>query len=116
MLVPELDAWRSRAEEAPLGEDARLAEAHAEAAIAPCSSSVPSRGPNSAIEAAQIGGELWGRPGSIYFLTDEPLRISEVSAMAAMRKRMQDGVATPQEIAEFERRGDGAGGAHELSR
>ena len=25
--------------------------------------------------------------------------------MAAMRKRMQDGVATPQEIAEFERRG-----------
>ena len=65
----------------------------------------PSRGPNSAIEAAQIGAELWGRPGSIYFLTDEPLRISEVSAMAAMRKRMQDGVATPQEIAEFERRG-----------
>jgi hypothetical protein len=65
----------------------------------------PSRGPNSAIEAAQIGAELWGRPGSIHFLTDEPLRISEVSAMAAMRKRMQEGVATPQEIADFERRG-----------
>lgn len=65
----------------------------------------PSRGPNSAIEAAQIGAELWGRPGSVHFLTDEPLKISEVSAMAAMRKRMQDGVATPQEIADFERRG-----------
>jgi len=65
----------------------------------------PSRGPNSAIEAALIGAELWGRPGSIHFLTDEPLRISEVSAMAAMRKRMQDGVATPQDIADFERRG-----------
>jgi hypothetical protein len=65
----------------------------------------PSRGPNSAIEAGLIGAELWGRPGSIYFLTDEPVRISEVSAMAAMRKRMQDGVATPQEIAEMERRG-----------
>lgn len=65
----------------------------------------PSRGPNSAIEAAQIGAELWGRPGAKYFLTDEPLKISEVSAMAAMRKRMQDGVATPQEIADFEKRG-----------
>ena len=31
VLVPEFDAWRSRDEEAPLGEDARLAEAHAEA-------------------------------------------------------------------------------------
>ncbi len=65
----------------------------------------PSRGPNSAIEAAQIGAELWGRPGSIYFLTDEPLKISEVSAMAAVRKRMQDGTATPQEIADIERHG-----------
>ena len=65
----------------------------------------PSQGPNSAIEAAQIGGELWGRPGSVHFLTDEPLKISEVSAMAVMRKRMQEGVATPQEIADFERRG-----------
>ena len=64
----------------------------------------PSSGPNSAVEAAQMGAALWGRPGSIHFLTDEPLRISDVSAMAAMRKRMQDGVATPQEIAEFEAR------------
>jgi hypothetical protein len=65
----------------------------------------PSSGPNSAIEAAQICARVWGRPGSIYFLTDEPLRISEVSAMAAMRKRMADGTATPQEIADLERRG-----------
>lgn len=65
----------------------------------------PSKGPNSAIEAALIGAELWGKPGGVHFLTDEPLRISEVSAMAAMRKRMQDGVATPQEIADFEQRG-----------
>lgn len=65
----------------------------------------PSTGPNSAIEAARIGAEVWGRPGATYFLTDEPLKISEVSAMAAMRKRMQEAVATPQEIAEFEARG-----------
>lgn len=78
----------------------------------------PSRGPNSAIEAAQIGGELWGKPGSVHFLTDEPLKISEVSAMAAVRKRMQDGTATPQEIADVERRGaeQGARMAEALSK
>ncbi len=65
----------------------------------------PSNGPNSAIEAARICAEVWGRPGHVYFLTDEPLKISEVSAMAALRKRMADGVATPQEIADSERRG-----------
>ena len=64
----------------------------------------PSQGPNSAIEASQIGAELWGKPGSIHFLTDEPLKISEVSAMAALRKRMQEGTATPQEIADMETR------------
>jgi hypothetical protein len=65
----------------------------------------PSSGPNSAVEAARLCAAVWGRPGAVHFLTDEPLRISEVSAMAAMRKRMADGVATPQEIADFEARG-----------
>jgi hypothetical protein len=64
----------------------------------------PSSGPNSSIEAARIGAQVWGRPGSIHFLTDEPLRISEVSAMAAMRKRMAEGAATPGEIAQVETR------------
>jgi len=64
----------------------------------------PSSGPNSAVEAARIGAEVWGRPGDIHFLTDEPLRISEVSAMAAIRKRMAEGAATPGEIAQFEAR------------
>jgi hypothetical protein len=64
----------------------------------------PADGPNSAIESAQIGAHLWAKPGGVYYLTQEPLRISEVSAMAAMRKRMADGAASPGEIAEFERR------------
>lgn len=58
----------------------------------------PSQGFNSAIEAQQIQAEIWGRPGDIHFLTDEPLRIAEVSAMAGLRKRMEEGVATPGEI------------------
>jgi hypothetical protein len=62
----------------------------------------PNKGPNSAIEAANITAENWGRPGSVFALTDEPLRISDVSRMAAMRKKMVEGTATPQEIAKFE--------------
>ena len=62
----------------------------------------PRFGPNSGVEAANIGAEVWGRPGATYFLTDEPLKIKDVSAMAAMRKRMAEGSATPGEIAAFE--------------
>lgn len=62
----------------------------------------PMQGPNSAVEAAQIGAENWGRPGDIHALSDQPLRISEVSRLAAMRKKMADGTATPQEIAQIE--------------
>ncbi|WP_077523325.1 hypothetical protein [Metapseudomonas resinovorans] len=59
-------------------------------------------GPNSAVEAGQFAMANWGREGAIFMLTQEPLRISEVSRMAAMRKRMADGSATPDEIAAFE--------------
>ena len=62
----------------------------------------PRKGPNSAIEAANITAENWGRPDSVFALTDEPLRISEVSRMAAMRKKLAEGSAAPHEIAEFE--------------
>jgi hypothetical protein len=62
----------------------------------------PMQGPNSAIEAAQINAENWGRPGDIHALTDQPLRISEVSRLATMRKKMADGTATPQEIAQID--------------
>lgn len=62
----------------------------------------PRFGPNSGVEAAVIGAEVWGRPGATHFLTEEPLRIVDVSAMAAMRKRMADGSATPGEVAAFE--------------
>ena len=62
----------------------------------------PIKGPNSAVEAAQINAENWGRPDAIHVLSDEPLRISEVSRLAALRKRMADGTATPGEIADAE--------------
>ncbi|MBK5351220.1 hypothetical protein JFU37_01590 [Pseudomonas sp. TH41] len=60
------------------------------------------KGPNSAVEAGQFAMENWGREGAVFTLTQEPLRISEVSKMASMRKKMADGTATPTEVAEFE--------------
>ncbi len=62
----------------------------------------PPSGPNNGVLAAQINAELWGRPGDIHFLGDEPLRISEVSTAAALRQRMRAGTAAPDEIAAFE--------------
>ena len=62
----------------------------------------PIKGPNSAVEAAIFNRENFGKPGSTYALSDEPLKISEVSRTAAMRKKIAMGEATPTEIANFE--------------
>lgn len=59
-------------------------------------------GPNSACESAQFAVKDWARPGEFYHLAKEPLKISEVSKMATMRKRMADGSASPEEILAFE--------------
>lgn len=76
----------------------------------------PINGPNSANEAGQFLFQNWGKPGGTFALTDEPLRISEVSRMAAMRKKMAEGSATPREIADFEAesRARGAQGAEAM--
>lgn len=58
----------------------------------------PLKGRNSAIESAISNAENWGRPGAIHALSDAPLRIADVSRMAAMRTRMASGTATPDEI------------------
>ncbi|HEY3261264.1 MAG TPA: hypothetical protein VGJ95_13505, partial [Pseudonocardiaceae bacterium] len=63
----------------------------------------PHVGVNSATDAAKIGAGLWSTPDESFFLTDERLRLTDVSLMAAMRRRMADGSATPGEIASFER-------------
>lgn len=62
----------------------------------------PPSGPNNGVLSAQLNAELWGRPGDIHFLGDEPLRISEISRAAVLRQRMRDGQATPDEIAASE--------------
>jgi hypothetical protein len=61
----------------------------------------PIEGFNSAVQAAQINRANWGRPGAMHALKT-PLRIGEVNAAIAMRRKMADGSATPSEIAAFE--------------
>lgn len=69
----------------------------------------PHIGPNSAIEAALINSKLWAGNNEAYFLTDEPLLISEVSEAASLRKRMSEGTASPSEIAAFEEKAKAKG-------
>ena len=62
----------------------------------------PMRGRNSAIEMAISNEENWGRPGQTRALDRRPLLITEVSKNAALRKRIADGVAEPEEIQAYE--------------
>ena len=48
-----------------------------------------------------FGSLIFFRPDAVYFLTDAELRITDLSAMARMRRRIGEGTATPAEIAEF---------------
>jgi hypothetical protein len=65
-------------------------------------------GPRYGYYAAVTGGEvraaLYGRPDSIYYLSDEPLLVAEVSRMAAMRTKLGAGTLPPSEIAAYEAR------------
>jgi hypothetical protein len=62
----------------------------------------PRKAPNRASATFAHMVDVVGRPDAVYFLTDAELRISDLSAMARMRRRIGDGTATPSEIAEFE--------------
>lgn len=62
----------------------------------------PIKGRQSSVEAAIGNAKNFGRPGQTFALSQEPLLMSDVSEMAAMRSRMVKGAATPDEIAAFE--------------
>jgi hypothetical protein len=62
----------------------------------------PKYGVHRAAQHFRALTEEFGLPGHVFFLTDEPMRISDISRMAALRKRMADGTAMPSEIATFE--------------
>lgn len=62
----------------------------------------PKYGPTRAPLYNRTMAEAYGRPDARFFLTDEPLRISELTRMAALRKAMADGTAMPSDIATAE--------------
>jgi hypothetical protein len=47
--------------------------------------------------------ETFGRPDASYFLTEEPMRIAEITRLGDLRRRIADGTAMPSEIQAFER-------------
>ncbi len=63
---------------------------------------VPSRGYSKHVEFSQTLGEIFGRPGHVRFLTDEPMLPSQAARAAGMRARMIDGAATPEEVIAFQ--------------
>ena len=62
----------------------------------------PKRGPYLLLIAANMGAELFGRPDSLHYLTNETLRLTEITRMAELRLRIAEGSATPSEIADQE--------------
>lgn len=58
----------------------------------------PIAGPSSVIEGGQFMKEAFAKPGGFFHFLKDPLRIAEVSEMAAFSRRMADGTATPTEI------------------
>lgn len=62
----------------------------------------PRKAPNRASATFNHMVEVCGRPGAVHYLADAELRITDLSQMARMRRRIADGTAMPSEIAEFE--------------
>jgi hypothetical protein len=62
----------------------------------------PRKAPNRASATFSHIVDVVGRPGAVYFLSDAEMKISDLSTMARMRRRIADATATPEEIAEFE--------------
>jgi hypothetical protein len=62
----------------------------------------PRKAPNRASQAfANLVAKI-GRPGAVHYLMDGEVRVTDLSVLARMRRRIADGTARPSEIAEFE--------------
>jgi hypothetical protein len=63
----------------------------------------PKYGPSRTTLYNRSMAEAYGRPDARFFLTEEPLLISEITKMAALRRAIADGTVMPSEIAAQER-------------
>jgi hypothetical protein len=62
-----------------------------------------SDGSSRAAEFFRRFAESYGDPERTWFLTNEPVRLQDLSRMAVLSKAIADGRASPNEIADFER-------------
>jgi len=62
----------------------------------------PRSGPYMLLIAANHVAEMYGRPDSRHYLSDDRLRLTDITRMAEMRLKMAEGRATPSEIAAAE--------------
>jgi hypothetical protein len=62
----------------------------------------PRKAPNRASATFTNLVETLGRPDAIYYLADAEMRITDLSMMARMRRKIGEGTAMPSEISEFE--------------
>jgi hypothetical protein len=63
----------------------------------------PKYGPNRAPLHFRVLAETFGRPDAQFFLTEEPLRMTDISRIAELNRKLAAGTAKPSEIASFER-------------
>ena len=64
----------------------------------------PRSGPYTAMIANEILVDLYARPDSRHYLSNEPLRLGYLTELAEMRQRMADGSATPADISAMDER------------
>jgi hypothetical protein len=62
----------------------------------------PSRGDSRALEYYRRVADYYGDPARTYFLTDEPVRLHDLNAYAALAAAVAAGTATPEEITRFQ--------------
>ena len=68
----------------------------------PLFSLTPSAGPARMVYAFQAQARYTGRPGAVYTLTDEPIRMAELNNIMRLQQALAAGQATPAQVAEFE--------------
>lgn len=62
----------------------------------------PKSGPYQMMVSTRLQSEVFGRPDSLHYLSEEPLNIAYVIRVAEMRSKIANGTAEPQELEQFE--------------
>lgn len=63
----------------------------------------PEHGPQAPLHWFSHIGKLFGKEGARFFVGKEPVRVSHLNRVGAMRKAMADGTASAEDVAAFQR-------------